>query len=223
MLRSAETSWSLQSLQSPVGRDLGLWPRLWRPNISFDLHVFLGSRTVRVLSSPGRMVHLQCVYKFEDKEPLPQLSVQWKDPSSRLLCQHIKHKQFQWCSDGYDLSYRPANITLTIQRVQDLDFGVHVCSVNKLHDFDDHRMEVVRTTGEFHSSGGRSLSRPAYRGCQKPDLWLSFFKDLEPSAPSAPNTGRKLSGRPGWFARPCLAQGKERATTNNLPIYYTDK
>lgn len=100
------------------------------------------------------MVHLQCVYKFEDKEPLPQLSVQWKDPSSRLVCQHIKHKQFQWCSDGYDLSYRPANITLTIQRVQDQDFGVHVCSVNKLHDFDDHRMEVVRTTGEFHSSGG---------------------------------------------------------------------
>lgn len=62
-----------------------------------------------------------------------------------------------------------------------------------------------------------------------------FPKDLEPSASSPPNSGQKLSGRLGWFARRCWCLGafaspKARAITyqhnklaNSLPIYYIDK
>lgn len=110
-----------------------------------------GGSGVRVFSPPGRTVHLRCLYHFEDEEQQPHLSVQWKDPSKDLLCHYIKHKQYKKCSSGYELSYQPANITLTIQHVHHQDFGVHLCSVNKPHNFSDHNVELARRTGEFRS------------------------------------------------------------------------
>ncbi|KAF6733543.1 hypothetical protein FQA47_017575 [Oryzias melastigma] len=96
----------------------------------------------RVLCRPGQGVSLPCSYHYEDQAPVSELSVQWKSPSSRLLCHYIKHKAFQNCSTGYSISYRPGNIQLFILQVQTEDFGTHVCSVSKRHEFSDFSMEL---------------------------------------------------------------------------------
>lgn len=103
---------------------------------------------VRVVGQPGHRATLPCFYPFEDRSALSQLSVQWRDPAHQLLCHYIKHKDFQRCSAGYQLSYRPGSITLTIQRVRLHDFGPHVCSVSRRDQFLDYSVELVRAAGE---------------------------------------------------------------------------
>ncbi|XP_078801003.1 uncharacterized protein LOC110014492 [Oryzias latipes] len=100
------------------------------------------SGAVRVLCRPGQSVSLPCSYNYEDGASVSELSVQWRSPSSRLLCHYIKHKAFQNCSAGYSISYRPASIRLSILQVQAVDFGTHVCSVSKRHEFSDFSVEL---------------------------------------------------------------------------------
>lgn len=106
---------------------------------------------MKVLCRPGQRVSLPCSYHYEDGSQVSQLSVQWRSPRNELLCHYIKHKSFQNCSAGYDMSYSPGSITLTIQEVRAEDYGAHVCSVSKRHEFSDHRVELDRMSGE----GGR--------------------------------------------------------------------
>ena len=96
---------------------------------------------------PGERVTLPCSYHYEDDTHISQLSVQWKSPGNELLCHYIKHKAFQNCTPGYAIVYSPGSITLTVQRVGAGDFGVHVCSVAKRHEFSDYSVEVARMPG----------------------------------------------------------------------------
>ncbi len=44
--------------------------------------------------------------------------------------------------------YNPGNITLIIADVRQEDFGRHVCSVSKLHEFSDFNIELYLKEGE---------------------------------------------------------------------------
>lgn len=103
---------------------------------------------VRVFSPLGQTVGLPCKYGFESLRDLKQLSLQWKGPSNELLCHFIKHKAYQNCTPGYSLEYTPDNITLTIWMVKRTDFGTHVCSVSKRHEFSDFSIDLILKTGE---------------------------------------------------------------------------
>ncbi|KAK7912668.1 hypothetical protein WMY93_012879 [Mugilogobius chulae] len=95
---------------------------------------------------PGQSLSLPCPYTFEDQAPLSELSVQWKSPQNQLLCHFVKHKTFLNCSSGYSLSYSPANVSLVITSVQERDYGTHLCSVSKRHEFTDSQVQVSRHT-----------------------------------------------------------------------------
>ncbi|KAK1891277.1 CD276 antigen [Dissostichus eleginoides] len=110
---------------------------------------------VKVLSQPGQQVTLLCSYNYEDNTHIPQLSVQWRGPNNQLLCHYIKHKAYQNCTRGYTISYSPSSITLTIQHVHMEDFGAHVCSVSKPHEFSDYSMELARMS-EYVTSAPKS-------------------------------------------------------------------
>lgn len=103
---------------------------------------------VRVFSPLGLTAGLPCYYGFESLEDIKQLSLQWKGPSNELFCHFIKHKAYQNCTPGYSLVYTPNNITLSIMTVKWTDFGTHVCSVSKRHEFSDFRIEVILKSGE---------------------------------------------------------------------------
>lgn len=47
------------------------------------------------------------------------------------------------------MTYIPGKITLTIKEVKMDDFGSHVCSVSKRHEFSDFSLELAMMTGEF--------------------------------------------------------------------------
>ena len=89
------------------------------------------------------------MYHYEDQSNIPQLSVQWRGPNNGLLCHYIKHKGFQNCTEGHSMTYIPGKITLTIKEVKMDDFGSHVCSVSKRHEFSDFSLELAMMTGEF--------------------------------------------------------------------------
>ncbi|KAI3377887.1 hypothetical protein L3Q82_008465 [Scortum barcoo] len=108
-------------------------------------HCFLKSSVVRVLCQLGQPVTFPCSYHYEDQAHISQLSVQWRSPNNELLCHYIKHKAFQNCTDGYAISYSPGSIALTVQRVNMDDFGFHVCSVSKRHEFSDYSVELSRS------------------------------------------------------------------------------
>lgn len=97
---------------------------------------------------PGMRATLPCPYHYEEHVQVPQLSVQWRSPNNQLLCHYIKHKSYQNCSSGYTIVYVPGSIRLVVQQLDLYDFGVHVCSVGKKHEFSDYRIEVVRVSGE---------------------------------------------------------------------------
>ncbi|KAK2853644.1 hypothetical protein Q5P01_006305 [Channa striata] len=103
---------------------------------------------VKVLCQPGQRVTLPCSYHYEDQTHISQLSVQWRSPHNQLLCHYIKHKDFQNCTMGYTMTYSPGTITLTIQQVRVEDFGAHVCSVSKRHEFSDYSIELANASGD---------------------------------------------------------------------------
>ncbi|KAM8762396.1 uncharacterized protein AB9X84_007183 isoform 2-T4 [Acanthopagrus schlegelii] len=124
------------------------------------LSQFVGEGSVvRVLCRPGQAVTLPCSYHYEDDTQLSQLSVQWRSPNNELLCHYIKHKSFQNCSDGYSITYRPGSITLTIQRVRTEDFGTHICSVSKRHEFSDYSVELDRMPDSVTSAPNSGWTR----------------------------------------------------------------
>uniref|UniRef100_A0AAV2LU13 Uncharacterized protein n=1 Tax=Knipowitschia caucasica TaxID=637954 RepID=A0AAV2LU13_KNICA len=94
---------------------------------------------------------LPCPYPYEDQGPLAELSVQWKSPRNSLLCHFVKHKAFMNCSAGYQLWYWPAHIILAIERVQEWDYGAHLCSVSKRHHFTDTTLELQRAPAQCWS------------------------------------------------------------------------
>ncbi|GLD55712.1 hyaluronan and proteoglycan link protein 4-like protein [Lates japonicus] len=107
-------------------------------------HLVGEGSVVKVLCQPGERVTLPCSYHYEDHTHISQLSVQWRSPHNELLCHYIKHKAFQNCTAGYTIIYSPGSITLTIQQVKMEDFGAHVCSVGKRHEFSDYNIELAR-------------------------------------------------------------------------------
>ncbi|XP_077942000.1 hyaluronan and proteoglycan link protein 4-like isoform X2 [Gasterosteus aculeatus] len=107
-------------------------------------HLIGEGGAVRVLCRPGQPVSLPCSYHYEDHARVSQLSVQWRSPGDQLLCHYIKHKAYRNCSAGYAVAYRPGSITLTIRSVGAQDFGTHVCSVSKPHEFSDFSVELAR-------------------------------------------------------------------------------
>ncbi|XP_078141411.1 uncharacterized protein LOC144539621 [Centroberyx gerrardi] len=109
-------------------------------------HLVGEGSVVKVLSQPGQRVTLPCSYHYEDHTHITQLSVQWRSPRNELLCHYIKHKAFQNCTVGYTISYTPGSITLTVQEVKMEDFGAHVCSVSKRHEFTDYSIELAMMT-----------------------------------------------------------------------------
>ncbi|KAJ0001743.1 hypothetical protein NQD34_001539 [Periophthalmus magnuspinnatus] len=111
-----------------------------------------------LFASPGQPFSLPCVYPYEDHTPLPELSVQWKSPQNQLLCHFVKHKSFLNCSSGYHLSYRPARISLAIERVQNQDYGTHLCSVSKRHEFTDTQVQLSRQTESVTPTPGRGVT-----------------------------------------------------------------
>ncbi|KAK9542213.1 hypothetical protein VZT92_000093 [Zoarces viviparus] len=120
-------------------------------------HLVGEGSVVKVLCRPGQRVTLPCLYHYEDHAHISQLSVQWRSPSNELLCHYIKHKAYQNCTAGYAVAYRPGSITLTVQRVDTRDFGAHVCSVSKPHEFSDYSVELARMSESVTSapkSGG---------------------------------------------------------------------
>ena len=58
-------------------------------------------------------------------------------------------KAFRNCTQGYSLDYTPRKITLSITEVRTQDFGSHVCSVSKRHEFTDFSIELAAKTGEL--------------------------------------------------------------------------
>ncbi|CAB1338824.1 unnamed protein product [Coregonus sp. 'balchen'] len=86
-------------------------------------HLVVRGSAVKVLSQPGNTVQFPCSYSYEDHQDIPQLSVQWRGPGNTLLCHYIKHK------------------------VRTQDFGSHVCSVSKRHEFSDFSIELATKTG----------------------------------------------------------------------------
>ncbi|KAK5874473.1 hypothetical protein PBY51_019415 [Eleginops maclovinus] len=119
---------------------------------------------VTVLGQPGQQVTLPCSYNYEENTHIPQLSVQWRGPNNQLLCHYIKHKAYQNCTSGYTITYSPGSITLTIQHVHMEDFGAHVCSVSKPHEFSDYSMNLVRMSESVTSApkSGGDLSGPTW-------------------------------------------------------------
>ncbi|KAL6113660.1 uncharacterized protein ACO6RY_11888 [Pungitius sinensis] len=119
---------------------------------------------VRVLCRPGQPAALPCSYHYEDHAGVPQLSVQWRSPRDRLLCHYIKHKAYRNCTAGYGVAYRPGSITLTIQSVGAQDFGAHVCSVSKAHEFSDFSVELARMSDPvtLAPNGGGNRSGPTW-------------------------------------------------------------
>ncbi|XP_071345794.1 CD276 antigen-like [Trachinotus anak] len=127
-------------------------------------HLVGEGSVVKVLCQPGERVTLLCSYHYEDHTNVSQLSVQWRSPHNELLCHYIKHKAFQNCTAGYTIIYAPGNITLTIQQVRMEDFGVHVCSVSKRHEFSDYSIELARMSESVTSA-------PKSRGSQSGHTW----------------------------------------------------
>ncbi|KAE8297725.1 hypothetical protein D5F01_LYC04366 [Larimichthys crocea] len=123
-----------------------------------------GGSVGRVPCRPGERVTFQCSYHYEDHEHVSQLSVQWRNPNNELLCHYIKHKAFQNCTMGYAITYSPGSIALTIQHVKMDDFGVHVCSVSKRHEFSDYSVELARTSDPVTTAPnrGRTQSGPVW-------------------------------------------------------------
>ncbi|KAM7424707.1 hypothetical protein PAMA_000862 [Pampus argenteus] len=107
---------------------------------------------VKVLCQPGERVTLPCTYHYEDHTNISQLSVQWRSPNNELLCHYIKHKAFQNCTAGYAFTYSPGSITLSILHVNMDDFGSHVCSVSKRHEFTDFSVDVVKMSDSVTST-----------------------------------------------------------------------
>lgn len=153
------------------------------PLYFLSVAVVCAGSVVRVLCRPGQTVTLPCSYHYENDTQLSQLSVQWRSPNNELLCHYIKHKSFQNCSDGYSIAYRPGSITLTIQRVRTEDFGAHVCSVSKRHEFSDYSVELDRMPGELDRWRGG-----AWRG----ELWGNrmclFLQILSPQLQTVDGT-----------------------------------
>ncbi|KAM8762393.1 uncharacterized protein AB9X84_007183 isoform 1-T3 [Acanthopagrus schlegelii] len=129
------------------------------PLCFLSVAVVCAGSVVRVLCRPGQAVTLPCSYHYEDDTQLSQLSVQWRSPNNELLCHYIKHKSFQNCSDGYSITYRPGSITLTIQRVRTEDFGTHICSVSKRHEFSDYSVELDRMPDSVTSAPNSGWTR----------------------------------------------------------------
>ncbi|CAK6977273.1 hypothetical protein D5F01_LYC04366 [Scomber scombrus] len=120
---------------------------------------------VKVICQPGQQVTLPCTYHYEDHANISQLSVQWRSPNNELLCHYIKHKVFQNCTAGYAITYAPGSITLSIQQVKMEDFGAHVCSVSKRHEFSDFSIVLAKMSETVTSAptGGSSQSGPSWR------------------------------------------------------------
>lgn len=91
---------------------------------------------------------MPCQYEYETQGSIQQLSLQWRSPRNQLLCHLIKHKKYSNCTAGYSVHYNPGNITLIITEVRQEDFGRHVCSVSKLHEFSDFSIELSHKEGE---------------------------------------------------------------------------
>lgn len=91
---------------------------------------------------------MPCQYEYETRGSIQQLSLQWRSPRNQLLCHLIKHKKYSNCTAGYSVHYNPGNITLVIAEVKQEDFGRHVCSVSKLHEFSDFSIELNQKEGE---------------------------------------------------------------------------
>ncbi|KAL6463408.1 hypothetical protein MHYP_G00277990 [Metynnis hypsauchen] len=102
---------------------------------------------IQLHSSPAQTLALPCRYDYEAQGSIPQLSLQWRSPSKQLLCHFIKHKAYRNCTAGYSVLYVPGNVTLVIDKVKEEDFGRHVCSISKRHDFVDYTIQLVRGTG----------------------------------------------------------------------------
>ncbi|KAM8893511.1 uncharacterized protein AB9W97_010597 [Spinachia spinachia] len=127
-------------------------------------HLVSKGGTMRVLCRPGQPVALPCSYPYEDHAGVSQLSVQWRSPRGRLLCHYIKHRAYQNCTPGYAVAYRPASVTLTIQSVGTQDFGSHICSVSKPHEFSDFSVELARMSDPvtMAPNGGGNRSGPTW-------------------------------------------------------------
>lgn len=105
--------------------------------------------SITVRSPPGCTIKMPCQYEYEIQGSIQQLSLQWRSPRNHLLCHLIKHKTYSNCTPGYKVHYSPGNITLIIAHVSQEDFGKHVCSVSKLHEFSDFTIELKQTEGEY--------------------------------------------------------------------------
>ncbi|XP_077062378.1 uncharacterized protein LOC143714842 [Siphateles boraxobius] len=97
---------------------------------------------IKLWSPLGLMIKMPCQYEYETRGSIQQLSLQWRSPRNQLLCHLIKHKKYSNCTAGYSVHYKPGNITLIIAEVRQVDFGRHVCSVSKLHEFSDFSIEL---------------------------------------------------------------------------------
>ncbi|XP_076737886.1 uncharacterized protein LOC143416503 [Maylandia zebra] len=128
-------------------------------------HVGGGGSTGKLLCLPGQRATLPCSYHYEDQMHIFQLSIQWRSPLNELLCHYIKHKAFQNCTAGYTISYSPGNITLTVLQARLEDFGTHVCSVSKRHEFSDYSIELARMSDSVTSAptGGMNQSGLTWR------------------------------------------------------------
>ncbi|CAB1423726.1 unnamed protein product [Pleuronectes platessa] len=138
-------------------------------------HLVGEGSVVKVLCHPGERVTLPCAYHYEDEGDVPQLSVQWRSPLNQLLCHYIKHKAFRNCTPGYTIRYTPRAIALTVQHVSVDDFGLHVCSVGKPHEFRDSSIELLRSTGSVTSEPKNTGSHSGPRWTFLLLLTLSLF------------------------------------------------
>ncbi|MEQ2189712.1 hypothetical protein GOODEAATRI_028127 [Goodea atripinnis] len=119
---------------------------------------------VKVFCRPGQGASLPCLYDYEDQTNIEQLTMRWTSPHKQLLCHYIKHRNYQNCSTGYTMNYRPGSIKLTIQQVQTRDLGIHVCSVGKPHESFDFSIDLAMMAESVTSA-------PAGGGNQADHTW----------------------------------------------------
>ncbi|KAM4597040.1 uncharacterized protein V3H82_021420 [Fundulus diaphanus] len=118
---------------------------------------------VKVFCRPGQGASLPCLYDYEDQTNIEQLTMQWMSPHEQLLCHYIKHRNYQNCSTGYTMNYRPGSINLTIQQVQNRDLGTHVCSLRKPHESSDFSIDLALMAESVTSAptgGGNQAGLP---------------------------------------------------------------
>ncbi|XP_076866762.1 uncharacterized protein LOC143518176 [Brachyhypopomus gauderio] len=126
-------------------------------------------KALELRSPPARPLAMPCVYDYEVHGGIQQLSLQWHSPAARLLCNFIKHKAYRNCTAGYSVLYAPGNATLVIDSVKEEDYGKHVCTVSKHHDFLDYIIYIMRA---IESSTSPPAAKGEHSGCARNHLFL---------------------------------------------------